>query len=489
MDTLRETPLQLPQRLNLSIPSVMRGSSSYSVNISPESTTSITGPAVGAILGAINEGRDYSAFVQQGIKFNIPCGESQSICLDPQSTTLSFKMTYTVTTAVDCANCAFALISSASSWFDRLSLTSSNLPMEEINYYSLVAHMMSQMTMSKSDRYGAWVMGTDSASGSSGIDLPFEAGTYNFHFCIPLLSSVIGLNNEKLLPVGLIQNLVLEMTTCARYPLSCYSGATVTAAGAIAAGITLSDFKLNLRYIDLGQETAKLFLSTLGSDQTFYIKSSTYAHNSYTIPASSSGSVQIPIQIRNASVKSIWNLFSIPVELGVACPNGMFDSINPGLTSRQLVCGSKNFPSEVINDTKYPALGYYYTLQSFGRDLSISNACGVNRYNYCALYSAVTGQDASYSLPAAGLRPQKAGVDATENVITRYPNSFITGFNLETLNGTLFSGINTRSINPQLNLYLSANTPVPKNITVNSFALLDCIIVIDVATRSIRTVV
>ena len=64
-------------------------------------------------------------------------------------------------------------------------------------------------------------MGTDSNS-SNGIELGVGATTYRYNFSIPLLS-MIGVNSDKLFPIGMLNNLQLQMTTATNLPIIFYT--------------------------------------------------------------------------------------------------------------------------------------------------------------------------------------------------------------------------------------------------------------------------
>ncbi len=74
----------------------------------------------------------------------------------------------------------------------------------------MLQNYMLQNTVNSSQRIGgiSVCMGADSNS-LNGIDLGVTSGTaYRYNFCIPLMS-VIGLNTNKLIPIGSVNNLQL----------------------------------------------------------------------------------------------------------------------------------------------------------------------------------------------------------------------------------------------------------------------------------------
>jgi hypothetical protein len=180
-------------------------------------------------------------------------------------------MSYTQTTQCVVAGTntyLFNLLGSAASFFDTLVLYSNNTPIETINGYGNLQNFLIQNSVSFSERYGGLsiCMGTDTNT-NTGIDLPWvgaAATVYRFNFTIPLLS-VIGANYDKLFPVGSINNLQLQMTTANQLPFASYCTAVPTTQPVIS-GITLSEFALNMKYIDIGDMASQILSQTLQDD-------------------------------------------------------------------------------------------------------------------------------------------------------------------------------------------------------------------------------
>ncbi len=352
----------LPQSLKYDLPPSFSDSArAYSVNVSPDGITQVTGPALPNPSFTANSGTNLGAFNSQIVSFTIPSGMSQSVLLDPYSTTLSFTLTYTVGTAAAVSNPIFNLQSSAASFFDTLVLYSNNTPIETINAYGVLQHLLLQNSVNFAERYGGLsvCMGTDSNT-QTGIDLAISTtGTYRYNFTIPLLS-VIGANYDKLFPIGSINNLQLQMTTANQLPITTHcTGATTQPA--VAGGFILTEFTLNMKYIDIGDMASQILSQTL-QDGKWFLKATTYTNSAVTIPSGSSGNQQLLMQIRNTSVKSILHTFAIAT--GTVCVNGQYDSICPNLTSRQLQVGGSFYPNKPINDMARPSEGYQYLIQS-----------------------------------------------------------------------------------------------------------------------------
>ena len=244
------------------------------------------------------------------------------------------------------------LIGSAASFFDTLTLYSNSVPVETINAYGLLQNFLIMNSVSLSERAGgiSICMGCDTNS-PNGIDLPHgNTGTYRFNFTIPLLS-VIGANSpDKFFPIGSLNNIQLQLQTANYMPFVSYCGSGIVTAQPIFQNFSLSEFSLNMKYIDVGDAASQLLSQTL-VDGKWFIKAQTYTQSSVTIPTNSSGTQQLLLQIRNTSLKSVIHQFGISQSAGlVTFPNGYFDAFNPALTSRQLQIGGSFYPNKPIND-------------------------------------------------------------------------------------------------------------------------------------------
>lgn len=485
MSAFPSSAMGLPAALKYDLPPSMSDTArSYSVNVAPDGITSVAG-AVGNIsftANAVNQ----SQFSSQVVSFTIPSGMSDAVFMDCMNTTISFTLTYVVGTAASVTGGRCKLLSSAASWFDTLVLYSNNTPLETINQYGQLQNFLLQNTANLSERVGgiSICMGTD-ANSASGVDLPVAAGTYRFNFCIPLIS-LIGLNTEKYFPVGSVNNLQLQMTTANLCPIITYATA-VTTNVALTTAPTLSEFRLNMKYVDVGDAAAAMLRQTL-QDGRWYIKSATYTNSSVTIPSGSSGTQQALLQIRNSSVKSLFHYFNIPI--GLVSPNGNYDAVNIGTTSRQLQIGGNYFPNLPINDVQRPAEGYAVLIQSLGGSIPKSYGSVVTRemYNSVGGIAAVpTGADNGLVLPAATSRAAAAGSDYAAQSVIDFPSSAFYGYDLEKAGGILFSGLNTRASPPFLNLFLGS--ALNANVTTQSWGLSDVVMVIDTTSKSVQAFV
>ena len=492
MSAFPSSSIGLPRSLNYDMPpSASDSCRSYSINLSPDGITQVQAPTQNLFVA--NQAQQ-GQFNSQVISFSIPSGNSNSVFLDPTHTTLSFSLTYTISTASSATGPVVKLLSSASSFFDQLVLYSNNTPLEQVNQYGLLQNFLLQNTVNLAQRYGGISvgMGTDTNS-ASGIDLGHaSATTFRYNFSIPLLS-MIGINSDKLFPVGMVNNLQLQMTTSTLLPIVAYCTAVATQP-VFSQNFLLSEFSLNLKYVDIGEMASSMLMSTLPDNRILY-KSSTYTNSQVNIPSGSSGAQQLLLQIRNTSVKSVYSQFgqsNSVASQSLVSPNGYYDAINITTNSRQLQIGGSFFPNRPINDVARPSEGYMYLIQALGGSIPTALGTVLSREMYNSVggvASVPTGAnvDTFLVLPATIVRGAPVGSDIGSVGVMGYPSSHFHGYDLERLGGVMFSGINTRSTPPFLNLNIQ--NALNASITCNAWGYSDVVLVFDIASKSVQAFV
>jgi hypothetical protein len=304
--------------------------------------------------------------------------------------------------------------------------------------------------------------------------------------------SVIGVNTDnKMFPIGSVNNLQLQLTTAALTPIVAY--ATAVATNVVLSAVSLSEFRINMQYIDVGDAAAQMLRSTL-QDGKWYLKSTTYTNSSVNIPSGSSGSQQLLLQIRNSSVKSCIHQFGASNAVtaqSLVTPNGYYDAINPGLSQRQLQVGGAFYPNLSLNDCQRPAEAYPYLIQSLGGGIAKSLGTVITRemYNTIAGIAAVpAGSDNTLVLPAVSSlvinRAAPTGSDGGAVSVIKYPSSAFYGYDLEKSSGVLFQGINTRASPPFLNLFLQSATTT--SIICQAWGISDVVLVFDTVAKQIQ---
>lgn len=488
MSAFPSSALGLPSSLQYSLPPSMSDSCrSYSVHVAPDGITTVTGPVLTATAFVANSTGQFGAFTNQVISFTLPSGMSDSVYMSPIDTTLSFTMSYTTTTASSATAALLQLIGSGASWFDQLVLYSNNTPVETINQYGLLQNFLLNNTVNQAERIGgiSVSMGADSSS-MNGLNLGHTGTTtYRYNFSIPLLS-VIGINGgDKLLPIGSLNNLQIQLTTANQHPIASYCTAVATQP-VFSTGVTLDNFSLNMKYIDVGDMASAMLRQTL-QDGKWFIKACTYTNSAQQIPSGSTGALQMLLQIRNSSVKSILHQFGIAP--GAVCPNGYYDAIGINSSSRQLQVAGQFYPNKPLDDVRSPAHAYCYLIQALGGSIPRALGTVVDRNAYNAhIPSLYAGCDSTIVVPAAGLRAAAPGGDDYANtIIVKTPNMAYYGYDLEKVGGVLFSGINTRASPPFLNMYLAV--AATSNITLQAWGMSDLVLCVDVVSKQLTSFV
>jgi hypothetical protein len=491
MSAFPSSSIGLPKSMDYNLPpSASDSCRSYSVNLAPDGITTVSAPSQNLFVA--NQALQ-GQFNSQIISFSIPSGNSNSVFLDPTHTTLSFSLTYQITTASSATGPIVKLLSSASSFWDSLVLYSNNTPLEQINQYGLLQHFLLQNTVSYSQRTGGISqMGCDTNS-ANGIDLAHATvGTYRYNFSIPVLS-MIGINSDKLFPVGMVNNLQLQMTTASLLPIVAYCSA-VTTNPVFSQNFTLSEFALNLKYIDIGDSASAMLMMSLPDNRILY-KTSTYTNSQVTLPNGSSGAQQLLLQIRNTSVKSVYHQFGMSNSVAsqsLVSPNGYYDAINITTNSRQLQVGGNFFPNRPINDVSKPSEGYIVLVQALGGNIPSALGTVVSREMYSSVggvASVPTGAnvDSVLVLPSALSRGAPVGSDGGAVAVFSQPSGAFYGYDLERLGGTLFSGINTRSTPPFLNLNIQ--NALNATVTCNAWGYSDVVLAFDIGSKSVQAFV
>ena len=486
MEQFPQSSVGLPASMQYQLPPSLSDSArSYSVAVAPNGISLVTGQALPSAVVTKDSGSNLGNFTQNIVSFDIPCGQGMGVFLDPRETILNFRLTWVVTTsyvggASHDTKCN--LIGSASSFFDSLTLYHNNTPLEIVQNYALLFNNLINGSVNYAERYGgiSISMGSDTNS-YSGIDLPLASGTYFFNFAVPLVS-IIGLNSDKLIPVGVLQNLQLQMMTANVLPVATYTNATVGTQPVISAPI-LDQFTLNMRYIDVGSQASALLSQTL-QDGKWFIKSKTYTNSNATIPSGSSGFSSLLLQIRNSSVNSLFLQYGVGAAALAVCPNYSFDSINPALVSLQCSIAGQKYPNKALNPSQRPAECYASYIAAWGGSSLKSFGGVMDRSSYGATIPSVpSGKDNMLTVPALGVRASSQSDSTTLNVVSA-PNMHYQGFDIQRCSGSLFSGVNTRSSPPYIDLNLGVASS--STITCYAWGMSDVVLVIDVPSKQIQ---
>lgn len=540
MSAFPSSTIGLPSSVNYSLPpSLSENAKSYFVSVSPDNLQEVVGSVGTGPLFVANAPIAQTPFNMTNLYFSIPgAGSSSSLFLDPAETTLSFQLQITTAGGPNAlaANSVakVQMIGSAASWFDQLAIISNNLPIEQLNNYSVLHHILLNNTVNSADRQGACAiqMGVEDwhisqtpqagafnqnasvvyQSGLNGCELPdgTVAGTFTYNFCIPLVSilGVEGAKTGKLFPIGMLANLQLMLTTAQWCPFTSWFSTIPGTNTATYTNIRLNNFRLGLKYIDIGDIAASMLMSSF-PDGKLYLKTATYQNANCTIPAGSIGQQILYHQLRASSVKSL--LFHYANQgASSSCPNFQFDSTNPNIVNFNASINGIMFPQYNILPVQWPAMAFSHVSASFGSAGNLKSTGGSysrSAYGICAVAQAAGGANVNLPSPdamivGAPINTLRQVVGTGTTVVTTVPiasqpNSFLLALDLEKSASTLFQGVNSRAsgVNQNITIYsapqLSTGGNAVANVTFTSYAYayVDCVLVIDLASKSIMAFV
>lgn len=466
--------------LDYSLPSDAK---SYSVRIQPSNLSQIQ--SANQTLTASTT-LDNISFPSQNIIFDIPCGASSSLFCDHRQTSISFRATTTTAAGSSAAVMTSAFLRShANAFFDRVYLVAQNGNIiEDVTEYALVNDTLIALQMSNSVRDGVanqfgFLSSTaiDNQGHAIGIlnarTLATTAESEVHSYCVPVLSGCIGVLADKMINLGRTSRLQLVFVTTNQLP---YTIVTSTATTAGSFNVALSNFELNLEYIDVGLNALQMLDQTL-ADGKAYIHGTSYRTATATIPAGTSGNQSLLVGIRASSVKSLFARF---FDGGAASTtnsiNGKFDSKNPSINQLGWSIGGIKFPQSQVNPLISPAQAFRETQMAVGSWNNYLFTSGITPANYCKL---------SAGGAAAGLTSTTTDFNYTIGSSASAQSQFIFGVNTETImRKGLLSGYNCTAAP----IFLEANlaAAVTNSNTLFGIAMIDTILIHDVRSGDIQ---
>ena len=437
------------------------------------------------------------AFPSSQIVFDIPTSQSPDTWLDTRLSTISFRAIVKVESATvgDIVLAGATLRSSAYSYFSNLQVNGQNGgQLENISEFGLVADTLIQGQLSNSDREGLFNFGFKSNFGATsatagnpvftntGHDFPvltknplvaYDSVSYNYS--VPLLSSTVGVLADKMFPVGLTKKLSVILTTDSILPVTLVTAVGGTTGTTIS--ITLTDFFLNLETIKIGDSAMNSIISSL-HDGKMYLHGQTYRTTTSLIPATTTGSITLPVGVTGTSVRSLFTRFSE----GTTKFWGKYNSTNPSINNFSYNIGGLNYPSAPYNPSLHPAVSWRSFQIAMGNFNSTTMKSGIIAGTYCRLSAG--------GVISAGNSGHQNSQDAlygtvADNVL--YQGTFILGENLETVpKRGLISGKDLTFQKVNLQIGLARSNTYAMNVYVT--ALMDTITIVDVYNGDVITI-
>jgi hypothetical protein len=258
----------------------------------------------------------------------------------------------------------------------------------------------------------------------SSLGLMFNSTLQGRNKIIDWALPLVGIMNmTKYLPAYGTE-LVLELTLA---PSSQWALPITALAGVTA--FTHSNIELVSSVLELGSQGMSVIKSKYGD--SFNIKTQSYAFGSYTIPASSQGTVDIPFQIKCMSMKQ---LFMICSPSNVAEGVG-YGSVNPNATAISFINNGMSYPQRPIQASR-PAESFTQLLKAFGGIYSNQKQSSISIDGYRTASTAyVTDVFTPYNATRLG-----------DSYIGQ-PNKWFFALDLESISNhkeMIYNGINTQ---------------------------------------------
>jgi hypothetical protein len=381
------------------------------------------------------------------VQIDIPCGR-RGAYLDPTTSYIRFKATYTAGSMVANTDAA-RLMGSAYSYFIKQEVYGNNsVVLESINEVGVLASMLMNLQLNDSDKRGlSPSMGFEggvavtglatanpllaySSSATAGHCIAADAVLQNlvFEYSMPLIG-ILGSGTDKMIPIGAIYGLRLELT------MDNYANFTklfVGTAGHIMGDCSITEFEFVANVIELGPEAQALIEQA--NPEKIHIRSNTYRQASSSLPASTAaGTNDMLVGIRVSSLKSIF-LACSPSDAA----EGKFAGVNPNLDQGTcFIIAGQSFPQRTINPSGHPSDTYEETQKSLG-------ALTFSAFNGCISKAAYNRGSVGSSTYAGS---QCLVYNSTAANIMLSPNQFYLGVDTEVVarKSSLLSGINVNS--------------------------------------------
>ena len=321
---------------------------------------------------------------------------------------------------------------------------------ETVNGYNQVCNLLTNLSTDVGAKYGlqsAYGFGnnvtlTPAMSLMDGRQMGInEVGSF-----AGLLPGILS-NAEKMIPAFAMGSIRTQLTMDTL--------ANIFTTNVLPTGFVLTNVELCYTMVDAGQAYEQ-YVRSLGP---FEIKTQTVANTSIALAAGTAGSVSLPFNVRLASVKSAYVLFTGTTANSLNKTNDWYDptSSNGELS---INIGSQQFPQRPLSTLN----------NKNGILMALRNATG-------SIY------DRNNTLSINTIEWNKQGNDATT---FNEPAKFIFGINLERVHTpAMLTGISTE--NSIISVLLQTNTPTQQLHNVHLILAHDVFITVDPNTRQVNT--
>lgn len=472
-------PKELMNEISNSIDPNMKA---YQVKVVPSNVSQVQSPTQ-TITGATTFNQLNN--VSQNLIFDIPANQGKHTFIDHRCSNLNFRVAYEVVTTTSGIIANMQLRSSALSFFNRNFMTSaSGAVIDDVNFADVIndlliqgdigVHERDQLALLYGFQYEKAVDNQLYATNGhkiAGIDAstPAAATIKYYSYCVPLLNSLFGVGADKFFQIGACQKLTLNIATAPILPLTIYN-----TSGSMTFRVTIDNISLNLNYLNIGEPAVKL----LNKTGLQYFSGITYRASSGTIPAGTSGNIQVLTGLRGSSTRALWfKCTEAATQTLAACANYIQDSKCPLATSISWNINGELYPSNPVNGVNNPSKLFYDTMNAFGNFTNREFKSGVVPSQYFIYPGIKSGS----SLPTDA--DQVYTSSGTASTIANVAQ-FSYGYNLETISKFgILDGKNISSGQTFLNINLAV--PFTETLTLFFINKLDIIYVLNTDTGDI----
>lgn len=327
--------------------------------------------------------------------------------------------------------------------FARCEVQAGSQTIDTISNYNILMNMLTNVTLSISEKYGLQqAFGYNNSTAVPTLEqldgrilILNETGS----FSAPL--NCILSNAEKLIPLFACPQFRLVLTVDSLANM-------ITSTSAAVTGLTISNFELRYKVIDMGMEVENM---VRGMGDKIYVKSQSFTVSTQTVAAATASSFELIFNQRYSSCKAI---FAIN---GNGVGNKAFDSVDltTGTGDYTFIIGGVNYPQKPISARTNRAGALMELRSATGSIYDRANSFAINavEFGYIAGTASVTTVSA----------PGKFYVGTSLEKLPNSSNSLLTG--ISTQNSPISYRVNTGAS-------IGANASTV-NLVVNYDALLE----------------
>jgi hypothetical protein len=365
----------------------------------------------------------------------------------------------------------FHIDHSAGAFINRLDVFHSSNALESIQNYNVLHNAVTDIQCNVAQKIGlqnSFGFGNDT-SGRNGLDVSGLNARQTF--CIPILSGVVGVLLDKMLPLhALSDDIRLEFTLE-------NSDLAVAWTGATSTPWKIINVELELQIIELGDEGMAMVNSVAPRNNSLFLHGNTFRHYTSTIPNGYSGSYSTLIPSRQASLKSLMVLPRRSTEIVDPTSYSLSSRVNPNIASYWWRVGSALVPQKPINLINQNTTGGfsegYSEIQKAWHSLGHFEMASSLSYPY---FNVADTSDAL-----------GGGVVAPSTTSNSYKNAFMIQTELESFanrTDVILSGMNTLS--SQVFFECVINTPIAANYTLDIYSNFDHNLAIENGILSVK---